>query len=166
MKNHFSILSLAILVANAFIGHVVHAADSAAVQKVKGTLKISAQDYKKVKGSNPQCAGLLSLSYEESTDNVVVRLGEKFIFPKLNKPQFTEEGDEGCTVATTTSLKEGYVHQDWKQSCKSAKENYEAQQTLSLNEGRLTFSYQKISNKKILSKYECIYSAGSERKTQ
>lgn len=98
------------------------AAGDAQLNKLKEKFSLPEGNYERTEGPVAGCQGdLVEAKWETDTDNYLFRIGERFIFPKVQQSQFIHPGIEGCDDKTTTALSKHRLKQTLNHDCKIIK---------------------------------------------
>jgi len=134
--------------------------------EIKSKLEFVEGNYVLVEGSEERCqADVVDLRYEYTEKDVILRLGQKFIFANITQDHFIEPGEHGCSFETNTEIKKKNIKQSTKHVCNSSDENYRMIMTLTAERENLKFTYEKKINQKTKNaKFECLFKMANQKR--
>lgn len=98
------------------------AAGDPQLDKLKDKFSLPEGNYERIAGPVAGCQGdLVEVKWETDTDNYLFRIGDRFIFPKVQQNQFIHPDIEGCDDKTITALSKYRLKQTVNHECKNAK---------------------------------------------
>ncbi|MDR3608658.1 MAG: hypothetical protein P4M08_14945 [Oligoflexia bacterium] len=158
-----SLIAAFVTVAAAVIAHAENSAQ--ALKLVREKTGFEERLYERVSGPYDQCVSdVMPLKYELTGDNVVLHLGERFIFADLAQSGYVDTSDPQCRVQVTTDLAQGLITQKTINDCKSPSDSFQYTQQLRFSNGLLTYTHEyraKIVGKagEETSHFTCVFKA-------
>jgi hypothetical protein len=113
--------------------------------------------YDLVSGSEESCQGSqVEIKWELDSQQALLRIGDRFLIPHLNKSQAIEDLPVGgCVDKTKNITKLNYIEQTMDRSCRDKKMNFSQLQKVEVQKNKVTYLLEKKSNKK--SSLQCVY---------
>lgn len=114
------------------------------VQSVEARTGFREHSYERISGPYDACVSdLMDLRYEQTGDNVVLHLGELFIFADIARDGYIDDTEPGCKLTVTNFLKKNEITQERSNVCKDALLGFSETQTLTQTRERLIYSLKK-----------------------
>jgi hypothetical protein len=130
------------------------------VQSVETRTGFQEHTYERISGPTDACVSdVMDLKYEQTGENVVLHLGELFIFADIARNGYTDDTEPGCKLTVTNSLKKNEIVQERSNTCEDALLGFSETQTLKQTRDRLVYSLKKKtgSPKNSTVEFTCVF---------
>jgi hypothetical protein len=138
----------------------IAAGGSTGIQGVQARTGFQENTYERVSGPVDACAGdFLDLQYAQTGDNVVLHLGDRFIFADLAHASRTDDTEPGCKLKVTNILSAGEIIQKSVNTCKDPAQAFVSVQILKQSRERLVYSLNKKTGSKVdaVANFTCVF---------
>jgi hypothetical protein len=117
------------------------------IRTVRASTGLEERTYERIKGPYTDCVSdVMDLKYEQTGDNVVIHLGERFVFADLGHASYSDSSSPDCKVQVDNVLGRGLVRQTTRNTCADPAQSFRAVQELKLTHDRLSYSYSRQGN--------------------